>query len=589
MKHRWTSGWMRLSLSLSLSCQVFCALAQSNLPELARHVAPVEPTPHAITQIPGLAHAHARRSAEIVLNLQPLQAPTSRLGSRGERRFLVGGSGRLQLFPGESIEVEGLRVEEGSGGASTWVGDVVWPEPGVIAFTQSGSTIVGSIDVGLKRYSIRSGRDGRSYISELEPDGYGICANDDHIEAPTSKSLAPWPKLPASTGAVKASSSRTVDLMILYSPAVASAYGGEPTVLASNFVAGLNQSFVDSGIDAAVRIVHFAPASMTGEPSSKDDFTNTAGAMRLGSATAPYVGGGQGSFITLPALRDQKAADLVALLVQPPPGAVGQPSSEVCGVAPGLTAGVSDPQTQRFAFAVIAANCGIGDLTFTHEIGHLLGGKHDQQSFRETSPPSVVPSSVYPFSYGYVNTAAPFRTLMGSSKLSASQPCTVSGGCPRINRWSDTDATYFVNGAAYALGSLDPNHFSNMKLTINGGTATGISGYYPGTIPAVTSHRVPSGAAPGMPGAISPYDCKTGLHYPMSWGVASGNVGWYEVEESSHSNFAASIERYRGSQNSVTVQVKLGSTLYYRARACNGVGCSSFTTAGPFQHISCPK
>lgn len=551
------------------------------MPELARYVAPVEPTPYAIIHLPDLTHVHARRSAEIALNLQPLQAPTGRLGSRGERRFFVGGSGRLQLFPGESIEVEGLRVEEGSSGASTWVGDVVWPEPGVIAFTQSGSTIVGSIDVGLKRYSIRSGRDGRSYISELEPDGYGICANYDHIEAPTSKSLAPWPKLPASTGAVKASSSRTVDLMILYSPAVASAYGGEPTALASNFVAGLNQSFVDSGIDAAVRIVHFAPASMTAEPTSSVDFTRAVSAMRDGN-TAFLQGGGQGYFSFVPALRDQKAADLVALLVQPS-------ISAVCGVAPALAGDVSDPLREREAFAVIAANCGIADLTFAHEIGHLLGGKHDQQSFRETSPPFVVPSSVYPFSYGYVNTAAPFRTLMGSSKLSASQPCTVSGGCPRINRWSDTDATYFVNGAAYALGSLDPNHFSNMKLTINGGTATGISGYYPGTIPAVTSHRVPSGAAPGMPGAISPYDCKTGLHYPMSWGVASGNVGWYEVEESSHSNFAASIERYRGSQNSVTVQVKLGSTLYYRARACNGVGCSSFTTAGPFQHISCPK
>ncbi len=98
-------------------------------------------------------------------------------------------------------------------------------------------------------------------------------------------------------------------------------------------------------------------------------------------------------------LRDAYAADIAVLFVDDAHG---------CGLATRVGADADE------AFAVVHHECAAGNYTVAHEIGHLIGARHE---------------------FGYVN-GAQWRDIMGSK-----ESC---GGCPRLPVWSSP--TVFVKG-----------------------------------------------------------------------------------------------------------------------------------------------
>jgi hypothetical protein len=81
---------------------------------------------------------------------------------------------------------------------------------------------------------------------------------------------------------------------------------------------------------------------------------------------------------------------------------------------------------------------------------------------------------------------------------------------------------------------------------------------------------------PGTPSGITVPASNTTGAYTVSWGAASGVVTRYELEESTSSSFTTATLKYSGTALSYAVSGKASGTYYYRVRACNDSGCSSY-------------
>jgi hypothetical protein len=156
-------------------------------------------------------------------------------------------------------------------------------------------------------------------------------------------------------------------------------------------VAASNQSYIDSGIKLAIRLVYAEPVVYTD--------TNSL------YTALPALMTGTGVFANVEANRTQYGADLVYLF-RP----LQANTQQVCGLAYLGFAGGSPTISKFLGYGVISdgrsqdsslAYCGIN--TFTHEIGHSMGLVHD----RENS----TTAGAYPYSYAW-GVAGKFGTIM---------------------------------------------------------------------------------------------------------------------------------------------------------------------------------
>jgi peptidyl-Asp metalloendopeptidase len=511
-------------------------------PPPARVIAPAE---RELVLPPGRENAarKSRRLGAVDLDLASLQ----RSAERGTApRFVVGLEATLELFPGESHRFVGTRIEDGLHGVSTWVGRLLSEtDQGEATLSMRGERVHATVEVGATRYVVEANGADSGWVREVDPRKEGRCLMD----APAGEPLPGAAKRgdPGQTPGTKGASltSSTIDLLVLYTSGVESSYG-EPWVQVGNFVANMNSAFSASGVAAAVRAVHMQEVAYS-DPTTAQDFYDAIDDMRDEN----------GVFYGLTNLRDQLDADLIVLLTQT---GVDQ---EICGTAGDLGSGdtpldaddLNDPgaTAEYKAYAVTAIDCAAADHTFTHEIGHLLGGWHDL----------VISGTcgIGEQSCGHTNTEAPLRTLMGSGVAAVGFPCSTAAGCARVNRFSDPNESFFVGSNFWALGA---------------GSHTVFAATLASTTPFVEDYRTPAGSAPGTPGSFTVVTCHGFQN--LFWNASSGVPGWYEVEIDSSVSFTGPMLVYRGSNNGV-YQYN-GSPFYARVRACNAVGCSAWSTSG---------
>ncbi|NVJ50671.1 MAG: pre-peptidase C-terminal domain-containing protein [Gammaproteobacteria bacterium] len=107
--------------------------------------------------------------------------------------------------------------------------------------------------------------------------------------------------------------------------------------------------------------------------------------------------------------RDQYGADVAMIMTN---------VTDYCGLASGIGA------TSSTAFAAVYHGCATGYYSFGHEVGHLQAARHDPNNDPTNTP--------YAYGHGYQYGAANWRTIMAYN---------CSGGCTRINWWSNPNIT----------------------------------------------------------------------------------------------------------------------------------------------------
>ena len=226
-------------------------------------------------------------------------------------------------------------------------------------------------------------------------DAFGGAKMPSLDASPPPDSAGPRKITPISAAQRRALAAKKVriDVMILYTGKVASNYIETEKDLIALSVAQANQSFANSGIgNLKLNLVQTQAVDYNeGEGEHFDHL------YAMVDGTGPFKG--------LRKLRNDKRADVVALIVDDPSG---------CGLSTRVAADADE------AFVVVHHACAALTYSVAHEIGHIIGARHDMTLDRSTQP--------FPYGHGYVN-GTKWRDVM-SYKASCN-------GCPRQPFWSN--------------------------------------------------------------------------------------------------------------------------------------------------------
>ena len=163
-------------------------------------------------------------------------------------------------------------------------------------------------------------------------------------------------------------------------------------------VALTNQSFINSQINYQIELVYAGQTNYTESGFSTD--------------LSRFRTSGDGYMDEVHTLRNKYSADVCVLLIN---------DCEYCGLASGISV------TKYEAFCVVStcSTCATTNYSFGHEIGHLLGCRHDPSNDSGTIP--------FAYGHGYVNPSKTWRTIMAYGNTCNS--------CPRLLYWSNPNVT----------------------------------------------------------------------------------------------------------------------------------------------------
>jgi metallopeptidase family M12-like protein len=202
----------------------------------------------------------------------------------------------------------------------------------------------------------------------------------------------------------------TIDVMVLYTPKVASKYIEVRPDLIALSIEQANESFANSGLgNISLHLVH--DELIDYDESDGEHFNHLY-----------RMVDGEGVFAKVRKLRNEKRADVVALIVDDASG---------CGLSTRVAADAEE------AFVVVHHACASLTYSLAHEIGHIIGARHDRALDANVAP--------FPYGHGFVN-GTKWRDIM-SYKASCD-------GCPRQPIWSNPTIKYKGESA----GTIDTDN-----------------------------------------------------------------------------------------------------------------------------------
>jgi len=185
----------------------------------------------------------------------------------------------------------------------------------------------------------------------------------------------------------------TIDVIVAYTKKAASNYADVKRELIDLAIEEGNESFRVSSLgQVKLRLVHAYETDYVEEGAAHFDHVWR------------FADKGDGYMDEIHALRDRYKADVAVLIVDDPKG---------CGLATRVFADADE------AFAVVHHECAASTYSLAHEIGHIIGARHDLNLDKMMTP--------FAYGHGYVN-GTKWRDIM-----SYKESC---GGCPRVPVWS---------------------------------------------------------------------------------------------------------------------------------------------------------
>ena len=200
-----------------------------------------------------------------------------------------------------------------------------------------------------------------------------------------------------------------IDVIVAYTRKAAGNYGDIRRELIDLAIEEANHSFRMSNLgNIRLRLVH---AYQTGYVEEGEHFQHLW----------RFADRGDGYMDEIHGLRDKHRADVAVLIVDDPAG---------CGLSTRVYADAEE------AFAVVHHECAAAAYSLAHEIGHIIGARHELALDKNMTP--------FPYGHGFVN-GSKWRDIM-SYKVSC-------GGCPRLPVWSSPNV--LVKGEAAGTTDLD--------------------------------------------------------------------------------------------------------------------------------------
>lgn len=470
---------------------------------------------------------HAKRSG-------PLSIDRSILNRLLYSRQLTDSTVTLKIFEDRTIEIDEMAIEHNENGSTTIVGNVRNAADGEAIFTIYDDAISARIDAGFEQYLIEGSID-KAEVLEVDPAFFSKFVTEQLESIPRTHTEhgdhAPASPLVGST----------IDILVLYTvdtsprPQTPS----EAIASAQTLVSDLSSSFSQSGILHTARLITALPfpefvESAVPSPQLPSAWTNARNRMRAGT----------GEFVNLPSIRTLAAADVVVLKI------AGSAMTATCGIGTIM----STPAQAADGFAIVSKVCAAGDRTFSHEVGHVLGGRHDWAA-------DPTDNSPFHFNHGYWHASPDFRTIMAYGE-SLPGGCTLAG-CPRINRWSSPNQAY----AGVPLGVGEPQP-TDMVQTLSS------------TVPTVANYKSTAGQTlPGTPSGVNyceVIDSPGRRHRELRWQSVSNGL-WYQAQFAASSSFVGAELAYNGRATSTHSPLRPPGISWARVRACNGLGCGSYS------------
>jgi hypothetical protein len=273
----------------------------------------------------------------------------------------------------------------------TWHGSLAGI-PGAATLVVRDGNVTGSINTGTDVYKVTPVGNGLHAIIKFDASRLPPEHPPSFRERERRGDTAPVPE----QRDVRADVPTMIDVLVAYTPS-AVAQVPDMAALVQLAIDEANQSYVNSQINLRLRLVHTYQVTYSESGKSYD------------TIVADLAGKTDGSMDEIHQRRDQFGADLVALIVN---------QTDYCGMADAIMA------TESTAFAAVHFNCATGYYSFAHELGHLMGARHDPAN----------DSSTTPFAYGHgFQQGTAWRTIMAY---------VCASSCPRLQYWSNPNVNY---------------------------------------------------------------------------------------------------------------------------------------------------